>query len=115
MAKYDHIEDFEKTYPTIAKSFKQFQEEQYDTFARKMLSYGLHNISVGTNLETVEEKKLATTGIWFRCNDKIQRLKQLVLLSRTNPLDNEPVEDAWKDLSVYGIIALMVMGGTWKK
>ena len=25
------------------------------------------------------------------------------------------VEDAWKDLSVYGIIALMVMGGTWKK
>lgn len=106
---------FEREYPIIASNFRRLQAEQYDTFAKKMLSYGLHNISVGTNLETEQEKHLALTGIWFRMNDKIQRLKQLVLLRKDNPLEDEPVEDAWKDLSVYGLICLLVKKDLWKK
>lgn len=110
-----HVEEFEKEYELIAYNFKRIQKEQYELFAAKMLSYGLHNISVGTNLENEVEVKLSLTGVWFRMNDKIQRLKQMILLNRTNALDNEPVEDAYKDLSVYGIICQLVKGGFWKK
>lgn len=106
---------FEQEYPVLAEEFKKIQQDQYDIFARKMLSYGLGNISVGTNLETEAEKHLSLTGIWFRMNDKIQRLKNLVLLQKKNPLDDEPVEDAYKDLSVYGIICLLVRSGKWRK
>lgn len=107
--------DLETTYPELFQEFKKIQEEQYKTFVKKMNSYGLHNISVGTNLETEEEKHLALTGIWFRVNDKVQRLKQLVLLKKNNPLQDEPVEDAYQDLSVYGIICLLVKSGKWHK
>lgn len=113
--KMHPIDSFEMEYPELSKGFKEIQAQQYDTFARKMLSYGLHNISVGTNLETEAERQLSLTGIWFRMNDKIQRLKQMVLLKKDNPLDNEPVEDAFQDLSVYGIICLLVKSGKWKK
>ena len=81
-----------------------------------MLSYGLTNIGVGNeNVQTEEQKYLSSAGIWYRVNDKIQRLKNLVLLRKRNPLEDEPVVDAWKDLSVYGIIAQIVDKGFWKK
>ncbi len=111
----NYTAQFEQEYPELSQAFKQIQQEQYETFGKKMLSYGLHNISVGTNLETEQEKSLSLTGIWFRVNDKIQRLKQMVLLKKDNPLDNEPIEDAYMDLSVYGIISLLVKSGKWKK
>lgn len=107
--------NFEAEYPELSQAFQQIQREQYETFSKKMLSYGLHNISVGTNLETEQEKSLSLTGIWFRMNDKIQRLKQMVLLKKDNPLEDEPVEDAYGDLSVYGIISLLVKLDKWKK
>ena len=37
------------------------------------------NISVGSSLETEEDRNVALNGLWFRKNDKIQRLKQLVV------------------------------------
>ena len=33
-------------------------------------------LMLGTNLDTDGDVKLALTGLWFRMNDKIQRLKQ---------------------------------------
>jgi len=108
------IEMLEKEYPIIADNFKRIQEEDYQIFASKMISYGMNNISVGTNLDTPEEVKLSLTGIWFRTNDKIQRLKQMVLLGKPD-LVGEPIEDAYLDLSVYGIISRLVKGGFWKK
>lgn len=109
------ILEFEKEYPELAEGFKAIQKEQYELFARKMLSYGLGNISMGTNLQNEEEVNLSLTAIWIRSMDKMQRLKQLVLLKKNNPLDNEPVEDAYIDLSNYSIIALLVKAGKWKK
>lgn len=106
---------FEDEYPIIAENFKRIQQEDYDLFAKKMLSYGLGNISVNTQLANEAEVNLSLTGIWFRINDKMARLKQLILLRKDNPLDDEPVEDAYKDLSVYGIISRLVKGGFWKK
>ena len=112
---HDFVKDFEFEYPQLAEEFKAIQKEQYELFARKMLSYGLGNIAMGSNLQTKEEVNLSLTAIWIRSMDKMQRLKQLVLLNKTNSLDNEPVEDAYIDLSNYSIIALLVKAGKWKK
>jgi hypothetical protein len=106
---------FEDEYPHIANEFKKIQKEQYELFARKMLSYGLGNIAMGSNLDTKEDVNLSLTAIWIRSMDKMQRLKQLILLNKQNTLDNEPVEDAYVDLSNYSIIALIVKAGKWIK
>ena len=57
---------------------------------------------------------LSVTAIIIRINDKIQRLFNLVLKRKTKA-QNEPVEDAFKYLSVYGIIAQIVSNGKWGK
>jgi len=83
-------------------------------FARKQLDYGISNISTGANLETKEGKDFALHGLWFRMNDKIQRLKQLVLLGNKDNV-GESVKDTYQDLSVYGIICQIVAEGKWGK
>ena len=77
------------------------------------MDYGPKNISVGTDLRTDEDVKLSLTGLWFRINDKIERLKQLVVFGKS--AQNEPMIDAFSDLSVYGIIAQIVHRKKWSK
>mgnify|MGYP003138474443 CR=1 FL=1 len=101
-------------YPDIYNAYMEIQQEQFELFSRKMLDYGKGNISVGSNLETIEEEKIALTGLWFRMNDKIQRLKQLVLLNNNPRVETESVKDTFQDLSIYGIIAQIVKDGNWK-
>ena len=103
-----------KAYPEIAKAYERIQEEQYELFAGKMLDYGKGNISVGSNLDTEEEVHVAMTGLWFRINDKINRLKQLVLLRKDANVKSESIKDTFQDLSIYGIIAQIVGNGKWK-
>jgi hypothetical protein len=105
------VKYIEKEYPETAKSFKEIQKEQYELFCKKQMDYGPKNISVGTDLRTDEDVKLSLTGLWFRINDKIERLKQLVVLDKT--AQNEPMIDAFSDLSVYGIIAQIVHRKKW--
>ena len=109
----DAVMYIEKEYPATAREFKRIQKEQYELFCRKQMDYGPKNISVGTDLKTEEDVKLSLTGLWFRINDKIERLKQLVVLDKT--AQNEPMIDAFKDLSVYGIIAQIVYAKKWGK
>jgi hypothetical protein len=104
----------EKEYPEMTRRFKELQNEQYILFCRKQHDYGSTNISVGTNLETKDEIKLSLTGLWFRMNDKIQRLKNLLMKDRQNAVD-EPMEDAFLDLSNYGIMATLVKEQKWGK
>ena len=111
----DTIRQMEKEYPVIAEEFKEIMVAQYELFATKMLSYGMGNISMGSNLETKDEVKFSLTSIWIRMNDKMNRLKNLVLLGNKNPLNNEPTMDSWIDLTNYGIIAQIVSKGKWKK
>jgi len=108
------IEELKGKYPDIYKAYEQITIEQFHLFARKMLDYGKGNISVGSNLDTPEEEKVALTGLWFRMNDKIQRLKQLVLLSKEAKVKTESVTDTFQDLSIYGIIAQIVKNKQWK-
>jgi hypothetical protein len=109
------VSDFEKTYPTLAEAWKTTQQEQYELFARKMMDYGLGNISLGTSLEEPEDIKLSITGIWLRCNDKINRLKNLIKRDGRNYVNDEPMIDSFIDIANYGIIAMLVMKGKWKK
>ena len=51
------IQQMEEEYPEIAREYKKILKEQYELFAGKMLDYGLDNISMGTRLETQDEKK----------------------------------------------------------
>jgi hypothetical protein len=69
---------------------------------------------VGTDLKTDDDKKLSLTGLWFRINDKVQRLKQLVVLGQPDEV-GESVQDTYQDLSVYGVIAQIVQRGKWAK
>ena len=106
------IEKFEKEYPQLSQSFKKVQEEQYRLFASKMSDYGLDNIALGTKLETKDEKKMSLSGIFFRMNDKINRWKTFLTKGE---VQNESLTDTYKDLSNYGLIALLVEKDQWKK
>ena len=77
-------------------------------------NYGPDNISVGSNLETEDEIKISLTGLWFRMNDKIQRLKQLVVLGQPDEV-GENIQDTYEDMSVYGVIAQIVQRKKWAK
>ena len=108
----DAIKYIEEHYPETAKEFQKIQFEQYHTFCKKQMDYGPSNISMGTGVGGQVNKKLATTALVVRINDKIQRLLNLVV-THDRDAQNEPVEDAFKDLSVYGIIAQIVRNGKW--
>ena len=110
----DPIKMCEEKYPETTREFKKILKEQYEIFCRKQMNYGPDNISVGTRLETPDEIKLSQTGLWFRMNDKIQRLKQLVLLGKPDTV-GEAIEDTYQDLSVYNIIAQIVIRGNLLK
>jgi|TARA_B100002019_G_scaffold241423_1_gene217413 hypothetical protein len=108
------VEQMEKEWPEMTKEFKRLQREQYELFLKKQHDYGPGNISVGTMLQTQDEVHLALTGLWFRMNDKIQRLKTMLLSRRESAVD-EPMEDAYLDVSNYGIMATIVKNGKWGK
>ena len=97
----------EKNYPDLTAEYKKIMMEQYILFCKKHRNYGTGNINVGTNLESNNDVKLALTGLWFRLNDKVQRLKQLVVLGEPDTV-GESMKDTYQDLSVYGIIAQIV-------
>ena len=105
----------EKKQDTWSYNFKKIQKEQYELFLYKQHDYGPGNISVGTQLQTPEEVKLSLTGLWFRMNDKIQRLKTLLMGDKEAAVNGEPMEDAFLDVSNYGIMATIVKNGKWGK
>ena len=104
----------ESHYPETCKEFKRLLNEQYVLFCKKQKNYGPDNISVGTDLKSDADVKLSLTGLWFRINDKIQRLKQLIILGHKDNV-GESETDTFQDLSVYGIIAQIVSKKLWGK
>ena len=111
----DVVTLMENEWPEMTEEFKKIQREQYVLFLHKQHDYGPGNISVGTNLQTKEEVKLALTGLWFRMNDKLQRVKTLLLGEKKSAVQDEPLEDAYLDVSNYGIMATIVGRGKWGK
>ena len=111
----DIVTYMEQEWPQMTTEFKKIQREQYELFLNKQHDYGPGNISVGTQLQTPEEVKLSLTGLWFRINDKIQRLKTLLMGEKKAAVEDEPMEDAYLDVSNYGIMATIVSRGKWGK
>ena len=108
------VSDFEKLYPELSIEFKKIQDEQYKLFSSKMLDYGLGNISLGSDLNNQDDKNLSLTGIWLRCNDKINRLKNILKRNGKNYVEGEKSIDSWIDIATYGIIAMLVTRNKWK-
>ena len=109
------VELMEKEWPKMTEEFKKIQREQYELFCHKQHDYGPGNISVGTQLKTKEEINLSLTGLWFRMNDKLQRVKTLLMTGRKSAVQDEPLEDAYLDVSNYGIMTTLVGRGKWGK
>jgi hypothetical protein len=110
----DVIKQVESNYPEMTAEYKRIMWEGYETFCKKSSNYGTDNIAMGTTLQKEDDVRLSLTGIWFRANDKIQRLKQLVVLGKQDNV-GESVDDTLQDLSVYGIIAQIVKNKKWGK
>jgi len=104
----------QRLYPNTVAEFKKIQDEMFQTFCKKQRNYGPANISVGTSVSTPADIKLSLTGLFFRMNDKIQRIKQLVVLGEPDEV-GESIMDTYQDVSVYGIIAQIVHRGKWAK
>ena len=109
------VQQMEEEWPQMTSEFRRLQREQYELFLHKQHDYGPGNISVGTQLQTPEEVKLSLTGLWFRMNDKIQRLKTLLMGGKEAAVNGEPIEDAFLDVSNYGIMATIVSRSKWGK
>ena len=113
--KLSVVEQMELEWPLMTQEFKKIQQEQYELFLLKQHDYGPGNISVGTQLQTKEEVRLSLMGLFFRMNDKIQRVKTLLMNNRELAVKDEPLEDAFLDVSNYGIMATIVSRGKWGK
>ena len=111
----DVVGYMEKKYPEITKEFRQIQREQYELFLRKQHDYGPQNVAVGSLLKTKEDIKLSLLGLWFRIQDKTERIKTLLMRDDGNSVQDEPVVDSYNDISVYGIMAQVVSRGKWAK
>ena len=110
----DPVAYCEKQYPEMMKAFKSILENDYKVFCKKQMDYGPGNIALGTTLATEDERKMSLTGLIIRMNDKVQRLLNLVVKTNRKP-QNESVEDAFQDLSVYGVISRIVSENKWAK
>tara|TARA_R100001594_G_scaffold56939_1_gene90859 strand:+ start:1202 stop:1549 length:348 start_codon:yes stop_codon:yes gene_type:complete len=106
-------EKIKKMYPQTYAEFEKIQEEQKILFCQKQLDYGPGNISVGTQLKTQEERDFSLQGLWYRINDKVQRILNLTLY-KSNP-QNESIEDSLLDIGNYSIIGLIVRREKWGK
>ena len=94
---------------------KKIPRDQYELFCKKPHDHGQKNNAVGTILKTKEDVKLSLLGIWFRMNDKIERLKTLLMRDNNHAVENESVIDSFSDISNYGVMAKVVAKGKWAK
>lgn len=110
----DPVKFCEEKFPETMKKFKECQQADYNTFCKKQMDYGPGNIAMGTALETESDVLFSLGALNVRVNDKVQRLLNLINKHRRKP-QNESVEDAYMDMSVYGIIARIVQAQKWGK
>ena len=111
----DIVSYMEDKYPEMTSEFKKIQQEQYELFLHKQHDYGPQNIAVGQQLVNEEEKRLSLMGIWFRINDKVERIKTILMRGDNGSLKGEGLVDSYSDISNYGVMAQVVARGKWAK
>ena len=87
-----------KTPKTLNDAISRITEELLETFLAKHKDYGKGNIL------SIEE-----LGIAFRESEKVERLKNLLLKSKSPK--NESIDDTWTDIAVYAVIAILFRRG----
>tara|TARA_R100001594_G_scaffold36266_3_gene65865 strand:- start:9265 stop:9690 length:426 start_codon:yes stop_codon:yes gene_type:complete len=103
-----------ENYPETEQMFQKELNNMYMTFCRKQYDYGPGNIAMGTLLKSDKEINQSLFGIIVRMNDKINRL--LNLSTKHNfKAQNEPIEDAFLDIAIYCVMALIVKDKKWSK
>ena len=111
----DIVSYMEDKYPEMTSEFQKIQREQYELFLHKQHDYGPQNIAVGQMLVNEEEKRLSLMGIWFRINDKVERIKTILMRGDNGSLKGEGLVDSYSDISNYGVMAQVVARGKWAK
>ena len=112
--KWKVIEQMYKEYPETMEAFEEIQDTEFSLFASKQSDYGPGNIGMNGNLS------LSLLALGVRMNDKVQRILHILNKQRNSrknvwETNNEPLEDSFKDISVYGIIGQIVMDDKWGK
>jgi len=84
------------------KALATIMVELFEAWKAKHKSYGKGNIS-----------QFGEKGVLIRASDKISRLVRLLWDEILDPIKDEKVQDTWKDLATYALIALLVRRGAW--
>ena len=110
------VRAIENEYPIMMDRFVNITKDQHDLFCRKQYDYGCGNITLGGNLDNEEDRMFALTALVIRMNDKVNRLKNIIVKHKgDSAVEDETYMDAFKDLSVYGVIAQLVSERVWGK
>ena len=99
----------EEKFPETMELFKNITEAQYDLFAKKQHDYGPGNISM------VGDNELALLALAIRMNDKVQRMLNIMHNNKGETAVDETLHDTFQDISVYGVIAQIVLKEKWGK
>lgn len=96
-------EDLKKTWTQFDTDVYNIADELAELLISKQHDYGPTNIS--------QAPGGALNGLRVRIHDKIARINNLIDSGKTP--EHESMQDSFKDLANYAIIALMVTRGKW--
>lgn len=108
------VTQMQKEYPEMTAEFQIIMMEQYVLFCKKQMLYGPTNISQGTDLSKQNDIDFSLKGLFFRVNDKIQRIKQMLFYNVKDSV-GEDLEETFGDMSNYGVIGRIILRNKWGK
>ncbi len=94
------IADLPPSHVDIILDFFNCQIDALEVFIHKQYDYGPNNVA-----------NFGDVGILIRLNDKIERLKNLMMSQ--SKVHNESIADTWLDIANYGLIGLMCKENLW--
>ncbi len=83
---------------TKAETFKEITEKMLETYIEKNKQYG--------DSYSKTYKEYGNTVLLLRIDDKLQRLKSLLLRGNADTF-NESVQDTFFDLAIYAVMAII--------
>jgi hypothetical protein len=112
----DKIKKVKEDLPITVENFEKVTNTLFSIFLAKQAMYGPDNISLGGDMTDEKDRKMALLGVWFRMNDKIQRIQNILKKDfNDDEVEFEPLEDSYIDLANYAIISLLVKREIWGK
>lgn len=110
----DSLYTLRQKHPTIADRYEELLKKMSAIFGEKSVRYGIGNITNGGSLDKDEDVHFMLLGLWFRMQDKLNRLKEIIRNPELSAGTDESVTDTLSDLANYAIIAHIVSDRKWK-